>query len=279
MDKRTEILSALDSIENLTSPAVEALNVLNNENVNQAKLIKTLQLDPALTTNLLRFSNSAFFGFSRSIHSVNEAVVRLGIRAIRRMIYLSMASDVAQRSVVGYELPPHALWKHMVYSAVCTEILAKKTGRTPCDTAFTAALLHDIGKLVLGHYLAVDAKPILELAHKEHIPFNHAETIILGIDHAEVGAELLRRWKLPQNIIDAVRWHHDPEKVEGDKTTVDAVHISDAISFMAGTGLGIDGLSYTICHEAEKRTGITLRIVEQILCDLQDEVSKLEQLI
>ncbi len=278
MDKRTEILTALDSIEHLTSPAVEALNVLNDENVDQAKLVRTLQLDPALTTNLLRFANSAFFCFSRSINSVNEAVVRLGMRAIRRMVYLSMASGVAQRSVVGYELAPQVLWKHLVYSAVCTEILAKKTEREPCDTAFTAALLHDIGKLVLGHYLAIDAKPILELAHKEHIPFNHAETMILGIDHAEVGAELLTRWNLPKNIVDAVRWHHDPEKVEGDKTTVDAVHISDAISFMAGTGLGIDGLSYTVCHEAEKRTGITLRIVEQILCELQDEASKLDQL-
>lgn len=277
MDKRTEILAALDSIEHLTTPAIEALNVLNDENVDQAKLVRTLQLDPALTTNLLRFANSAFFGFSRSIHSVNEAVVRLGMRAIRRMVYLSMASGVAQRSVAGYELAPQVLWKHLISSAVCTEILAQKTERPPCDTAFTAALLHDIGKLVLGHYLAVDAQPILELAHKEHIPFNQAETMILGIDHAEVGAELLRRWKLPQVIIDAVRWHHDPENVEGDKTTVDAVHISDTICFMAGTGLGIDGLSYTVCHESEKRTGITLRIVEQILCELQDEVAKIDQ--
>lgn len=277
MNKRSEILNALDSIETLTSPAVEALNVLSDENVNQAKLVRTLQLDPALTTNLLRFANSAFFGFSRSIHSVNEAVVRLGMRSIRRMVYLSMASGVAQRAVKGYELAPRVLWTHLISSAVCTEILAKKTERKPCETAFTAALLHDIGKLVLGHYLEVDAKPILELAHKERIPFDQAETEILGINHAEVGAELLKRWKLPEVIVEAVRWHHEPDQLSGDRTTVDEVHIADAISLMAGTGLGIDGLSYTVNPKSEKNTGITLLIVEQVLCELQDEVALLDQ--
>ncbi|MBN2163966.1 MAG: HDOD domain-containing protein [Pontiellaceae bacterium] len=277
MNKRDKILNALGNVEYLASPSMAALGVMNDTNVDRDKLLRTLELDPALTSNLLRFANSAYFGFARSIHSVNEAVVRLGLKSIRRMLYLSISSGVSHKAVQGYDLPPKELWHHLATSAVCTEILAKKTGTEASEVAFTAALLHDVGKMVLGSYLAVDAAPILKLAQEQNMSFDEAETEVLGINHAEIGAELLTRWNLPDAIIETVRWHHDPDSYpDEDKNNVDLVHLSDAISIMAGTGLGIDGLRYNICKSSERRMGCSLLVVEQVLCDLRDEAEKLE---
>ncbi len=276
MNRRTEILNALGKIESLASPSVAALNILNAEDVNQARLVKSLELDPSLTTNMLRFANSARYGYSRKIHSINEAVVRLGLNTIRRMIYLSLSSTLAKVEVIGYNLQPAALWKHLVTSAVCTEVMARKTGREPLDAAFTAALLHDIGKLVLGYYLEVDADPILNLVHTQNIPFNEAEFEVLGIDHAEVAAELLAHWNLPETIVEAVRWHHKPDEFSGDKLLIDYVHLSDAIAITAGSGLGIDGMNYTISRASEARMGLTVLLVEKIISELIDEIDKIE---
>ena len=277
MSKRAEILNALSSVDHLASPSMAAIRVLNDTNVDRDKLLRVLAMDPALTTNLLRFANSAYFGYSRAIHSVNEAVVRLGLRAIRRILYLSMSSSMATQSVQGYDLPPKELWHHLVTSAVCTEILTKKAGIKPSETAFTAALLHDIGKLVMGTYLVVDADPIMTVAQEKNISFDEAEMEVLGITHAEVGAELLARWNLPKKIVETVRWHHDPDNFpEEDKKDVDIVHLADSISIMAGTGLGIDGLRYNVSENAEKRLNCNVQTVELVLCELQEEAAKLD---
>jgi putative nucleotidyltransferase with HDIG domain len=278
MSRRNEILAALEEIELLSSPALSAIQVINNPDTDGETAARALELDPALTSNVLRFANSAYFGCSRGIHTVREAVVRLGMKTISRMLFMSEASQWARRPVRGYDLAPKMLWDHLISTAVATEILAKKVRLKAPNYAFTAALLHDIGKIVLGTYLEVDAEPILALAVHENIPFDEAEFRVLGINHAEAGAELLRHWNLPAGIVDAVRWHHAPNLYSGEKLTVDLIHVADVISMMAGTGLGVDGLNYAVCPESEKRLGINITIVEQVLCELQDEVSKLGQM-
>jgi putative nucleotidyltransferase with HDIG domain len=277
MSRRNDILEALKEIKLLSSPAIGAMQVVNNPNSNSDEVSRVLELDPALTTSVLRFANSAYFGCSREIYSVREAVVRLGMKTIARMLYMSEASQWAQCPVKGYDLAPKMLWNHLISSAVATEILAKTIGVRAPNAAFTAALLQDIGKLVMGSYLEVDAGPILELAVHEKISFDEAEFQVLGINHAEVGAELLKLWNLPSVIVDAVRWHHDPESCPGEKLTVDLIHMADVISMMAGVGLGVDGLNYTVCPASERRLGMNIKIVEKTLCELQDETSKLEQ--
>lgn len=279
MNRRNEILAALDGIKLLSSPAISAMQMLSDVNVDRDKLVRTLELDPALTTNVLRFANSAYFGCSREIHTVGEAVVRLGMKAISRMLYTSAGSQLSKFPVQGYDLAPHELWDHLLSTAVCTEILAKKTGKKIPDYAFTAALLHDVGKLVLGNYLEVDVQPILELCVRENIPFDKAETCILGINHAEVGAALLQKWNLPDAIVDAVRWHHDPTACHSDQLTVDLVHLADVISMMSGTGLGLDGLSYTVCPDSEKRLDLNFEIVQRVICELPSEVEKMSAMV
>ncbi|MFC1467891.1 HDOD domain-containing protein [Verrucomicrobiota bacterium] len=175
-------------------------------------------------------------------------------------------------------MEPGALWDHMLATAVASELLARELGIKAPPQAFTAALLHDIGRLVLGTNLEVDVDPILELAEEEDIPFQEAETRLLGVNHAEVAAELLNNWKLPESLSETIRWHLDPNGFPGeDKLSVDLLHASNAITMLRGIGLGIDGYSYALCKETEERLQLTPELIERLLSNLDDEIEKLTQ--
>jgi HD-like signal output (HDOD) protein len=278
MSKRDEILCALEDIELLSSPAVGAMDVMNNPNASPDDIGRALTVDPALTVNLLRFANSAYFGCNYKVLTVKDAVVRLGVNVVSRMLLLTSSMQFSNRPVAGYGLEAGSLWDSMISTAVATDLLAKSLKIRPPAYAFTAGLLQNIGKLVLGSSLEVDAGPISELVIEKGIPFDEAERMVLGIDHAEVGAILLEKWSIPEEIVNAVRWSLDPDQCPGDKMVVDLVHAAGTLSMMAGAGLGVDGMGYAACQSTEERLGITDDVIEFVLGNLQDEVQKLMQM-
>ena len=279
MDKREEILEALGEIEVLSTPVLSALQVLNNPDSTPDEIERVISVDPALTTTVLKFANSAYFGCSSKVHTVKEAAVRLGVGMISRMLYLSSSQSFSGRSLQGYGLSAGSLWDSMIAAAVATSLLEKHLGTKAPHYTFTAALLHNIGKLVMGNYLEVDADPICALTAQEELTFEQAEERILGINHAEVGAELLHRWSVPDEIVQVVRWHLDPEQCPGDKMAVDFVHVASTIAKLAGHGLGIDGLCYDVSRACEKRLGITSTVIEKVLCELPDELAGIESML
>lgn len=276
MSRRDEILDALGHVELLTSPAMGAMQIINDVSASNEEIARALELDPALTANVLRFANSAYFGRTMKVETVKDALTRLGINVVARMLYMSIASQVSAKPVVGYDLDAGQLWPHLLASAVGTELLGARLKKRVPNYAFTAGLLHDIGEMVLGTFLEVDAEPICKLAYEENISFDQAEIEILGINHAEVGALLAEQWNLPTSISNVIRWHHEPDKFEGDQLVVDLVHTADIISMMQGTGLGIDGMHYTFSENTQERLGLKRSTIDYVICNLLDEVQKLE---
>lgn len=275
MSWRKEILDALHGVEFLSSPAMGALTALNNPDSKPEEISRMLEMDPALTAEILRFANSAYFGCARQIETVREAVVRLGFSTVTRMLLMSSTRKVAEKPVKGYDLGPGELWSSMISTAVGTELIAKELNLRAPPVAFTAGLLHNIGKIVLGTHLELDATVTCELAERENIPFDEAERRVIGVDYAEVGAELLRLWELPENLVNTVRWHLDPDQYDGDKKAVDLVHVANAFVMLSGCGLGADGLNYKLNEHAVERLGLDQDTIELTMCNLQDEVEKL----
>jgi len=254
---------------------MDAMQWLHNPLVGAEELEKTLSIDPALTANLLRFANSPYFGSRHQVATVRDAVVRLGVHMVSRMLTLSCASQFAELPIRGYELPPGKLWDSMLYTAVTTDLLAKSIRIKPPPFTFTAGLLSGIGKLILGTYLEVEPTPIRRLVEERTISFDEAERQLLGIDHAEVGAALLEHWALPPELVQAVRWTLDPNQHPDRKTAVDYVHVASFISMMAGAGVGVDGLNYDVCDSSMERLGLTQKIVDEVFAELPHAVQKL----
>jgi putative nucleotidyltransferase with HDIG domain len=175
--------------------------------------------------------------------------------------------------VRGYDLPGGKLLSHSLAVAVGAEELARMLGHEVPSHVFTAGLLHDIGKIVLGTFLEVDAGPVLERANSQQLPFDVAEREVLGIDHAEVGGILLDRWNFPVQLVASVRCHHRPEDLSPPDFVADCVHVSNMVSIECGLGAGIDGLHYTPSGTVLRRLGITGEMIEKLTCTMLTELN------
>lgn len=267
MSVRDRVLSEVRAMPPVPHATMDLMRLLQMDDVSMAVLLPKIQYDPGLTANVLALANSAYFGCPGEVGTLREAVVRLGITRLRQLVMASLAAPRLKPAVRGYDMPPDELWRHSVVTAVAAEQLASALKmRAPAHT-FTAALLHDIGKIVLGTFLEVDVAPIMALASEKELSFEEAEKEVLGIDHAETGTALLAQWSLPHEIVEAIKYHHRPNDLNGDRTLVDLVHTADMLVIAGGIGIGVDGLQYRFCSDTADRLSLNEAVLEQAECN------------
>jgi putative nucleotidyltransferase with HDIG domain len=157
----------------------------------------------------------------------------------------------------GYGLGPKEMWTHSFAVAVGAQLVANKSRSAVSDQAFTAGLLHNLGKVALSIWLEDKMAGMLAVACRDGLTFDQVERKVLGFDHTEVGAHMGEGWNLPKPLIDAMRYHHNPNACEPSNPLVDCVHVADYLTMSMGLGLGGDGLRYDFQEEALQRLGLT----------------------
>jgi putative nucleotidyltransferase with HDIG domain len=199
-----------------------------------ADIIDLVQYDQALTATLLRTANSSWSASRVEITTVKDAVVRLGAGPV---LSLALAVDLRgrmQHAIPEYGLAEGELWDHSVASMLAAEAVARRSaGAVPPD-ASTAALLHDVGKLVMARFLSPDVLLALRDAQGDGGTRRAAELEVLGIDHAELGALIAQAWGLPPGLVRAIARHHQPGAGE---TASAAVHVADVVAKTIGLQL------------------------------------------
>jgi putative nucleotidyltransferase with HDIG domain len=158
-----------------------------------------------------------------------------------------------------YDLSEHELWRHAAAAQLAVRALAaeRPQARIPA-VAETAALLHDIGKLIVSRFLHADVRELVAHAKGHGITFVEAERQLLGTDHAAVGAAMAEAWNFPPEIIDAIRRHHSPPFTDAT-VVLDAVTLANAVAKTIGAGLGAEGLNLTLDNASYHRLGIDFR--------------------
>ncbi|MCD6569265.1 MAG: HDOD domain-containing protein [Deltaproteobacteria bacterium] len=265
MNYRKRILADVKTLPAISTAALQMANVLKDPDVDIKNVIRIVEYDPGMTANVLRLVNSPYFGGSYHIGSIQQAVVRLGIDKLFDLVVVTATHEVIDKPIAGYNLPPGELWRHSVAVAITAKNLANNLGIVAEDTAFTAGLLHDIGKVVIGTFVEKGFDRIDAMAKASNLSFETAERKILGVDHAEIGAAVLEMWRFPDEIVRAVRFHHRPGDVQDSVPVVDAVHISDVVCLMMGIGPGREGLQYRVSDEILSRYSLTPPILEQVV--------------
>mgnify|MGYP002067504575 CR=1 FL=1 len=150
-------------------------------------------------------------------------------------------SSLMNKAIPGYDLPQGELWRHSVAVSLAAENIVQALNIPDADEVFTAALLHDVGKLILGSFVKKDLAQIEAMVTKG-IAFDVAESMVLGTNHAEVGGQILHKWSFPAELVNAVQWHHDPESCENSCILSDIVHVANKVGLMTGFGKADGGI-------------------------------------
>lgn len=202
-------LMAVDKLPSAPEIAQKMLVLISKEDVDFRQLAATIQRDPSLAARLLRLANSALFALRAKVSNVPQAVTMLGATRVRELVLgLSVWGALDARSVNGRRYRKE-LWTHAAAVAAASRLLASSAGFDPSE-AFSAGLLHDIGKLVLGIRLGDTYWSMLDEARIDRRSAAEVELQSFGCHHGVVGGWLLQLWRLPPNLVDAVALHHEP---------------------------------------------------------------------
>ncbi len=208
---RAEVI-ARKNLPTIPTVLARILQLVDAESASGKELIKVIENDQALTGKMLRLANSAFFGQTRKVATIPRAVVLLGFSTVRNLALGVKVWDALGTGIARNRLDE--LWAHAVTVAVATKAIAAQLRAGDPDEAFTAGLLHDVGRLVLAMRFREDYWRAVGGA-SEAGAVERTEATELGVDHAEVGGWILEAWSLPPSIVEAVRAHHAPESRPG----------------------------------------------------------------
>jgi len=273
-----EILGAVEKLPTLPVSFSRLMAIAEDPLADAARLEAVIRPDPSLTANLLKMANSAYYGCPRRVETVRQAVTMLGISKVVAAAVSAGLYAVIPPVIPGYGMDAGAYWKHCIAVAVLAADICENTRKGKADTAFTAGLLHDIGKLVTGAFLAREPGRLLRALREDRVSLNVAEGRVLGLDHSRVGAEVAEVWNLPEVICLVVRWHHDPAVAPGDEILVDVVHAADCLAHAMGMGADIGELSRSVAPEAVARVGAGRRALERIASRALDQIDELTKL-
>ena len=197
----------------LPQSAARLAHLLSQEESDLGEIIKVIEYDPTLTMRLLRIANSALFGARHRIGTVRESLLRLGTGTVGGFVVGSCVRPLLGKTIPGYNIPESVFWKHSLASAFAAESIQAHSSRRAGQLSFTAALLHDIGKLVLGQFLNPELSAWLQRAVTEGKQTSfQAESEILSVHHGEAGGIIAQHWKLPDTLMKGIIYHHSPEE-------------------------------------------------------------------
>ena len=223
-----KIMEKVSSFPSMPQTVFKLRALLAEKDVSLDEIEGILRNDPGLSANVLRLANSAFFGVPRKVSSLKHAVMLLGVKRFAQIAVSASISKTMDKAVEGYDLAPGALWLHSIAVSNVAETLAQFKKFEETNDVFTPALLHDMGKLVLGKFLKEESQKIKSLV-EGGVPLDIAENMVLGTDHAEVGALILHRWSFPNELVEAVRWHHNPERLKNSNLQPEIVYLSNLL--------------------------------------------------
>ena len=271
----------LDEIRNLRPwppVAMKVMELSRQPNVSPSELIGILQTDAALTARVLKLCNSAFYGFQREVSSLQEAGTRLGSTALVNLVLTSCVGRAFNGDKPVNSAHARRLWEHSVMNALTASCLAALNGKVDRNVAYTAGLLQNIGYIVLDSHLD-DLRGEIQAQREEGLSAIEAERAVVGFDHAQIGARLLKRWEFPATLVEAVQFHHDPQKAFVDGQLASLIHVGEAMTRAIALGEGMDQVAFELNATTLGLSGLTHAQLSSIERTLMSDLTRARDLV
>jgi len=221
-----EVIKNIEGLPSMPSVVMSVLRSIDQEEVNTSQLARKIMLDQALTAKILRYANSAFYNTQSKVTTIQQAINLIGISGVRNMVMTTMLQfSFPEVKCKGFDC--HVFWRHSVAAAVCAKVFARNLQLNQ-DYAYTAGLLHDIGRLVMASRFTWHYEYALAYRAEQDCYLIDAERAVFGTDHAEIGALLGKHWQFSDGMQNAIAKHHEPDVSAGEQVAA-IVHIADAI--------------------------------------------------
>jgi uncharacterized domain HDIG len=248
--KLEHILKRVQALPPLPQSNMRVIALTKDSSTSVKELETIVGQDPALTAAILRQANSAYYGFARRISSLQQAIVMLGFQMTQGLAMAAAISPLLKAQLVGYEIEQEDLWKHSLLTAMAAKQLCRHRGLPYGDIAFTAGLLHDIGKLIISIYVQEVGDFILKKVTEAKLSFVELEEKVIGFDHARVGGFMARSWNLPEELVAAISFHHSLSDAQNHAELASVIHVANGLASLLGVGGGVDSVFNPIRQKA-----------------------------
>ena len=275
------IIQNVEQLPSLPDVVSKIINMVNDPDVSFKHVADEIAKDQAITANILKLCNSAYFSKGKEISSIDRAIVILGLKEVKDIVVIATTKSVLNKVIVGYDLARGELWKHGVAVAMLAKKIATECNqKTIADIAFTGGIIHDVGKTVLALFVQSTFKEILNTVTEKSITFQEAEKVVMGFDHQQIGEQVAIKWKFPKVLQSIVRYHHEPMNAPDDhKMIVSIVHIANTLCLMAGIGIGSDGLYHELNYDAIKLLSLKDSELEKLFADIPELMMKAKDIL
>jgi putative nucleotidyltransferase with HDIG domain len=286
IDLKSRILKDLGELPPMPQIVFKAHEVMENPNSSTKQVAELIESDQVIAAKVLKMANSAYYGMSGKVSSVQQASVVLGFKALGELITLAGTSNLLGDKLFGYDMDSGKLWKHSMMVAFGSKIISQRKFPKLENDAFSAGLIHDVGKLALDRPVLNRRSLFEEFLASGDQTFLSAENRILGFDHAEIGFEMCQHWQIPDTLANAIRYHHhvpaDLPEEEGAEKLASIVSIANTIANMADAATtmesietGLDAFMFMLDDEMMNRLNLEEGDIEPIMHEAIESVEKI----
>jgi putative nucleotidyltransferase with HDIG domain len=226
-----ELAGIVKDIPTLPVIYQQLFQLMQDPDVSVPHVSDVIAQDQALSSKILHLVNSAYYGYSKQITTINRAVVILGFRAVRSAALAISVFDYFKDEGDSSGVNMQDFWVHSIAVATTCKVLAERAKLPEQDEAFVVGLLHDVGKLIEKRYFANDFEDLCRAAQEQHLSWYGCEQVLFQINHATIGKAVFRAWDFPATVVDAIHYHHDPEKAGAIPALAALTHVADWVAY------------------------------------------------
>ena len=275
-----DLVKNASDLVSLPEVSLRVNEIANDPDSTADDMGKVISQDPALVARMLKIANSAFYGVSNEVETITRAIAILGTKKIRDLVISTAASDTFD-GIPNNLITMQDFWHHSLYCALLAQILAKKSKKIKSESIFIAGLLHDIGQLLMFNKLPEKSHEtiLLLMEGTEELETYEAERHVFGFDHMEVGAELIKKWKLAPVLLECIEFHHVPQNAKNFPAEVALINIANAVAVMADFNSMNEDDIPMINPISWELTGLSKNDLPEAIKQAQEEIEEIESVL